>query len=238
MAELLLTVDTCSASGSVAVSRGDTLLGEMFTHLPGTHSDRLLLTAQQLLDATGLRLEEVDAFGIVHGPGSFTGVRVGVATVKGLAMATGRPVVGVSSLRTLALQAPFSRFPVCALLDARKKEVYAGLFGWEGGVPVPLGPESVLPPDRLLEKLEGEALFIGDGALAYRTLLVRRLGSRAHFAPWPFNFPRAGAAAALALADFRQGLGLPPEQVVPHYIRPSEAEILWAREQERCLIEG
>jgi len=238
MNELLLTVDTATPCGSVAVSRGETILGEVLLNIKSNHTDRLLVIIGQLLTDVGVATGDLDGFGVVVGPGSFTGLRVGVATVKGLALALDRPVAGISSLRTLAMQVPFPRHPLCVLLDARKKEVYAGLFAWEGGMPVPLAGESVLPPEKLLQNLEGDILFAGDGALAYRTLIVRHLGARAHFVPWPLNLPRASSAAALALDDLRQGQTIPLELLTPRYIRLSEAEIMWARRSGSGLIDG
>jgi tRNA threonylcarbamoyladenosine biosynthesis protein TsaB len=228
MSEVLLTMDTSTPAGSVAVTCGEKVFGEILLNVPNTHSDRLLKIMGQLLADTGLSIEDVDGFGIILGPGSFTGLRVGIATVKGLALATKKPVIGVSSLRMLAMQAPFARHPVCALLDARKKEVYAGMFDWEHGLPMPLGAEVVIAPETLLSRMEGEVLFLGDGAVAYRTLIVRRLGSRAHFLPWPLHPPRASCAAALIRADFMEGRVSFPAVLVPHYIRPSEAEVAWA----------
>jgi len=238
MEEVLLTVDTSTATGSVAVSRGEVLLGEILLNARTNHTDRLLLTLRQLLADAGLQLPDVTAYGVVLGPGSFTGVRVGVATVKGLALATRRPVVGISSLQAIAMQFPFSRLPLCALLDARKKEVYAGLYQWQGGCPVALRPERVVDPDLLLAELEGEILFAGDGAVAYRTLITRRLGPRAHFVPWPLHAPRAAAAAHLALAALRAGETIALEQLAPRYIRPSEAEIMWARRLAEGTLDG
>jgi tRNA threonylcarbamoyladenosine biosynthesis protein TsaB len=238
MSEVLLTVDTSTPAGSVAVSRGETLLGEILLNIKSTHTDRLLLLLRQLLTDVGLQLAEVDAFAAVLGPGSFTGLRVGVATVKGLALAMAKPVVGVSTLQTLAMQVPFPRYPLCVLLDARKNEVYAGLYHWEGGQPVLLRPETVISPELLLDSLDGELLFAGDGSLAYRTLISRRLGARAHFVPWALQPPRASAAAVLALAALRAGETIPLAQLAPRYIRLSEAEILWARRSAEAAIEG
>lgn len=238
MGETLLTIDTSTPTGSVALSRGESLLGEILLNVKSTHTDRLLLSLRQLLADAGLQLADVDALGAVLGPGSFTGLRVGVATVKGLALAMDKPVVGISTLQTLAMQVPFCRFPVCALLDARKNEVYAGLFQWEGGRPAALRPEVAIAPEVLLDSLEGEMLFVGDGALAYRTLITRRLGVRAHLAPWPLHLPRASAAAALALAAWRAGETVPLAQLVPCYIRLSEAEIMWNRRSVEAAIEG
>jgi len=226
--ELLLVVDTATPAGSVAVSRGPELLGEVLLNVRANHTDRLLEVIRQLLKNLDLTLSQFDSFGVVLGPGSFTGLRVGVATVKGLALAMGKPVVGVSSLATLAQQVPFSVFPVCALLDARKAEVYAGLFHRQADRLVPLGPEAVLPPEKLLASLPGDVLFVGNGALVYRELIVARLGERAHFAPWTLHLPRASNAALLALEKFRDHRTIPLESLVPTYIRPSEAELLWA----------
>lgn len=226
MGECLLTIDTSTSAGSVALSRGEQLLGEELLNIKATHTDRLLLSLARVLEDTGVGLEAVDAFGVVLGPGSFTGLRVGVATVKGLAMATGRPVVGISSLQALAVQVPYPRYPLCALLDARKKQVYAGLYRWEGGLPVVQGCERVVSPEDLLDDLEGDILFVGNGAAVYRTLIVRRLGPRAHFSPWPMDVPRASTVAALALAQWRNGQALSAEGLAPRYIRPSEAELM------------
>ncbi len=228
MNELLLVVDTATPAGSVALSRGTTLLGEIALNVRKNHTDHLLNIIQQLLKDADLSLGQLDAFGVVLGPGSFTGLRVGVATVKGLALATDRPVVGVSSLATLAMQVPLSVFPVCALLDARKSEVYAGLFDWKNDRLEPMGEETVLPPARLLDSLDQELVFVGDGALAYRELIVARLGGRAHFPPWPLHMPRASSAASLVLDGLRQQKVIPLESLVPAYIRPSEAEVMWA----------
>lgn len=189
MGELLLTLDTSTPAGSVALSRGETLLAEIFLNLRSTHTDRLLLTVRQLLADTGCALEELDGFGVVLGPGSFTGLRVGVATVKGLALAMAKPVFGVSSLAALAVQVPCAHLPLCALLDARKKEVYAGLFERSGALPVALGGERVLSPERLCDQLRGEVLFVGDGSVAYRSLLVRRLGTGPTSSPGPCSTP-------------------------------------------------
>jgi len=228
MTELLLTVDTATPAGSVALSRGTTLLGEILLNLKKNHTDRLLIIIRQLLQDAGVTTDQLDALAVVIGPGSFTGLRVGVATVKGLAMAAGKPVLGVSSLATLAAQVPFAPLPVCALLDARKSEVYAGLFQWHEGRLTALGEESVLSPGRLLDSLDGDTIFVGDGSLAYRDLIIDRLGPQANFVSWPLQLPRASHAAGLALDCLRRRETIPLERLAPVYIRPSEAEIMWA----------
>ncbi|BCA79851.1 tRNA (adenosine(37)-N6)-threonylcarbamoyltransferase complex dimerization subunit type 1 TsaB [Desulfuromonas sp. AOP6] len=239
MPEVLLTVDTSTPAGSIAISRGEALIGEIFLDLKAAnHTDRLLLSVSQLLSDCALSIHDVTVFGVVVGPGSFTGLRVGLATIKGLAMATGKPVVGVSSLRVLAASLPFSRYPVCVMVDARKKEVYSELFSCEKGRPESIGPAVVADPEKVLLNLESSTLFVGNGAILYRSLILRHLGGKAHFAPWTFIAPRASMAASLLLEAYLQGEVLPLESLAPLYIRLSEAEIAWARRQENDLIQG
>jgi tRNA threonylcarbamoyladenosine biosynthesis protein TsaB len=221
----LLTIQTATPAGSVALTAGEHLRGELYYDVRRPHGSWLLGAVEQLLVTAGMTVAELDGFGVTIGPGSFTGLRVGLGTVKGLALATGKAVAGVSTLQTLAMQAPHARQPVCALLDARKKEVYAGIFSCHEGWPRPLAVERVLPPEQLLAELQGEMLFVGDGATVYRTLIARQLGSRAHFLPAAYDPPRAAHAALLATRAFAAGQALPPGGINPVYIRPSEAEL-------------
>ncbi len=225
MAERLLLVDTATLTGSVAVSCGETLLGEILLTGPANHTDHLLGTIDVLLKGVGLTLGEMDGFGVVLGPGSFTGLRVGVATVKGLALATGKPVVGISSLAALAWRLPFAALPVCTLLDARKGEVYAALYEWREAAFKTLLSPCVQSPERWLARLSGDVLFVGDGARRYRAVIDGQFGAGARFAPWPTHVCRASNALVLALEALRQGEHLPLEVLVPTYIRPSEAEL-------------
>lgn len=222
--ELLLTLDTATTAGSVALSRGEQLLGEVLIDTVATHSDRLLIQARQLLSDLGCELAEVDAFAVVDGPGSFTGLRVGIATAKGLAVACHRPLLGVSTLETLAAALPFCPLPVCALLDARKQEVYAATFDTSGGAPRPLDQPRAVSPQRLLEEIVTPTLFVGSGALAYASLLREQLGDRACFAPWPLHTPRASWAASVALPRLRAGESTNPALLLPRYLRLAEAE--------------
>jgi len=238
MSRLLLAIDTASPTGSVALLAGERLVGEILLHLKTTHSERLLGVVDQLLEAAGVALADLGALAVIKGPGSFTGLRVGMATAKGLSLALGIPLVGISTLRTLAANLPWSEHRVCALLDARKNEVYAGLFRNVAGRMEPCGEERVMAPERLLQELEGNVLFVGDGAERYRSLIVRQLAGRAHFAPAPLHQPRAALAAWLAQSELDVALPPSADLLAPVYIRPSEAELLWARKEQPGAIEG
>ena len=224
----LLTIQTASPAGSVALTEGELLLAEMNLDVRRTPTEWLLPGIEKMLAETGLNQGQLDAIGVVRGPGSFTGLRVGLATAKGLSLALNRPLLGVSSLQCLAMQLPYADCPICVMLDARKQEVYTASYNWESGSPHPAGRERVMKPASLLPELDGEVLFVGNGALVYRSLIVRALAGRAHFAPAFLNLPRASAAAALALREWEAGRTSSADELSPVYLRPSEAELNWS----------
>lgn len=234
---LLLTLDTTGRAGGIALSRGPELLAEYSCLVPGQHSDWLLQAIQRTLADCAVTLAQLEGIGVVSGPGAFTGLRVGMATAKGLAIGLGLSLVGVSSLQALAVGLG-SECPVCTLLDARKQEVYAGLFQADEFPPRALGPEQVISPEQLLRSLSGEILFVGDGAAAYRELIIGSYGARARFVSAPANRLRPGAAAALAWAAWQAGDARPPGGLNPRYIRPSEAEIAWSLKAAPTVIQG
>ena len=219
----LLFVDTCGAMAGVALGDGDRIVAESNLSLDRRLSSRLLAVIGGLLAEAGLTVADLDGIGAACGPGSFTGVRIGMATVKGMALAAGLPVVGVSSLALLAANLPHARHRVISLMDARKKEVYAGFFRCDP-LPVALAPEAVLPPERLLDMVAEPTIFVGDGAVAYRELIASRCGELALFAPPSCALPRGACGITLSREAFLRGDGRGPEFLEPVYIRPSEAE--------------
>lgn len=225
MSPILLTIQTASPAGSIALTAGDHLLAEFSLDVRKTPTEWLLQSIEALLEKTDIKQADLDAIAVVQGPGSFTGLRVGLATAKGLSLAVGCPLLGISSLQCLAMQLPFADLPVCAMLDARKQEVYTATYRWEGGVPHAIAAETVIAPELLLTAVSEETLFVGNGAQVYRTLIVRQLGDRAHFAPAFMNLPRAAGAAALALRDWAAGRTCTADELMPNYLRPSEAEL-------------
>ncbi|RII26615.1 MAG: tRNA (adenosine(37)-N6)-threonylcarbamoyltransferase complex dimerization subunit type 1 TsaB [Geobacter sp.] len=220
----LLTIDTSTNTCSVALSCDGRLVGEYLLEMQRTLSERLLAGVELLLEGAGMDVKELDGFGVALGPGSFTGLRIGIATVKGLALSTGKPVAGFSSLAMLAQNLPWAEFPVCPMFDARKKEIYTALYRC-CEVPKPVIPDCVLSPELFLDRLDGPVIFVGDGAIRYREIIESRLGDRALFAPASATQPRASAGAVLAEAGFARGRAVLPGALAPLYIRPSEAEL-------------
>lgn len=220
----LLTIDTSTTSCSVAFSIGEKIVSERQGNNGKTLSSRVLDFVSGVLDEAGVTTDELDGIGVAIGPGSFTGLRVGVATAKGLAMAAGKPVAGFSSLAMLAMNLPWAVHPVCPMFDARKNEIYCGLYDCRDA-PSPLVQDRVVPPAHFLQGLEGPVIFAGEGAVRYRELIVDILGERAIFAPFPANTPRASAGAFLASRAFARGEAVTSDLLLPAYIRLSEAEL-------------
>lgn len=232
MAPIILTIQTAAPAGSLALTDGERLLAEINLDIRKTPTEWLLRSVEDLLAKADIEKNSLDAIGVVRGPGSFTGLRVGLATAKGLALAIDCPLLSISSLHCLAMQLPFSSMPVCAMLDARKQEVYAASYLWQSGSPQLIGEERVVKPDALLSDIVGETLFVGNGSLVYRSLIVRHLASQAHFAPAFLSLPRAGAAAAIGLSEWQAGNFLSADELMPLYLRPSEAELNFAAKKK------
>jgi tRNA threonylcarbamoyladenosine biosynthesis protein TsaB len=226
----LLTIDTSTTVCSVALSNGEETVAEYLVNQGRTLTSRLLDCVDIVLKGAGLTVDDLDGFGVAIGPGSFTGLRVGVATAKGLAMAAGKPIAGFSSLAMLAMNLPWAIHPVCPMFDARKNEVYTGLYGCSNAA-VPLVDDRVVPPALFLESLSGPIIFVGEGAVRYRELIVAGMGERAIFAPASANLPRASAGALLAARAFVRGEAVPAAQLLPVYIRASEAELALLKRQ-------
>lgn len=220
----LLTIDTSTQVSSVALTAGEELLAERLLDREKTHSAHILSAVAAVLAEGGVPLDELDGFGVAIGPGSFTGVRVGVATVKGFSLATGKPVAGFSSLAMLALNAPDGALPVCPMFDARKQEVYAAVYRL-APLPEPLVPDTAVAPALFVGQITAPTLFIGDGALLYRDMIIERLGEKAVFAPAELALPSAAAGARLARRAFANGETTPLHQLLPAYLRLSEAEV-------------
>lgn len=222
---LILALDTSTMLGGAALLRDDALIAESRLNVKITHSERIMTEVNGILLRSGLSLQDVDVFGIAAGPGSFTGLRVGLSTIKGLVYATGKKLVSASTLRSLAWNFPFSAYDVCPILDARRKEVYAGIYSWSGGDFLTLLPEQAVSLEDLLEKIKAPTVFLGDGVPIYRTQIEERLGNNAIFAPPHKSVPSPANTAYLCLQRAMRGEFENPIALTPMYLRRSEAEI-------------
>lgn len=221
----ILTIDTSSSCCSVALTDGETLRGEYLLAGGKGASSRLFDAMEHLMADCGVAMSELDGFGVAQGPGAFTGLRVGIAAVKGLALATGKPIAGFSPLAMLAMNIPLSHLPVCSVYDARKSELYAGFYSCRNGMPEQIRSDAVISPENLADWITGPTIFVGDGALRYREQLTSLLGERAIFAPPHTHLPRASNGALIAHAALQRGDSISPAELLPVYLRLSEAEI-------------
>ena len=222
----ILAVDTASRTGSVAVLEDETILAEVQVTSPQTHAKRLMSAIDTALGMADSDLSELNGFAVTHGPGSFTGLRIGISTVKGLALATGKPVTGVSTLDALACQFPSFPDLVCPLLDARKGQIYTALYkcGHHRGLEK-LAPECATGPRQWLTQIKGPCLFVGDGAILYKGIIKEIIGQQTRFAPPYLNSVRASVVASIGKKQIERGDVVDVASLVPHYIRKSDAEI-------------
>jgi tRNA threonylcarbamoyladenosine biosynthesis protein TsaB len=220
---IILALDTSTRTGGCAVLRGDDVLAELPGDAARSHAERLPGDLMRVLEPARVGLADVDVFAVAIGPGSFTGLRVGIATMQGLALAADRPLVGVSVLDALAHAAAATDavMRVATWVDAWRGEVYAALFA--GGDEVE--GASVELPDRILPRLRGtRTLFIGDGAAVHRDAILSAMGSHGELAPAP-EPPLAGIIGRLARADVEAGLRPGPADIQPLYVRRPDVEL-------------
>ena len=228
----LLAIETSTESCSVALLHGDAVL-ERSELAPRRHAELVLPMAESLLAESGLKRAQLDGIAVGRGPGAFTGVRLGISVAQGLAFALDLPVVTVSSLAALAMQAPPNDSPVLVVMDARMGEVYACAFErMEPAQPDclrPLSGERVARAEDLALPPARNWNVIGSGWDAYRDALRARLPGEPAWARGD-AFPQARDIARLALPRFEAGEALPPEQALPVYLRDKIALTVAERE--------
>jgi tRNA threonylcarbamoyladenosine biosynthesis protein TsaB len=222
---VILAIETATPHGSVALVSGNALLAEAALPPGRQASETILGAVERLLRDTGSRTDGATHVAVSAGPGSFTGLRVGMAAAKGFCFGWRVPIVPVPTLHALALRFPSGGKTLCPVLDARKRQVYAALFRWEGGACRRLSPDMAIAPAELAGKLpDGTVFFCGDGAAPFAPVFRERLGQRAVFAPPGEGLPRAGAVGLLAARLILEGAACDAGRTVPVYVRPSEAE--------------
>jgi tRNA threonylcarbamoyladenosine biosynthesis protein TsaB len=223
---ITLAIDTATKTAGIALLRDETILVEYFFDLPLNHSETVLPAVHQGLSMTGVGIDGVDLLALTVGPGSFTGLRIGSSTVKGLALATGKPVVGVSTLEALAYNAIEYPGLICPMLDARKGEIYTALYRASGeGLFDVVMEEKATTPGEFLDRIDGEVTFLGDGLNEYSGLIRERLSGRARFVPPNRQAVRASSVALIGMKKLGRGERLDVATFVPRYLRRSEAEV-------------
>lgn len=227
----VLAIDTSSNAASVALMEDGILLGEFVLNHKKTHSQEIMPMIDDVLKRCECEVSDIDLFAAAKGPGSFTGLRIGIATIKGLAHSVGKPVIGISTLEGLAHNMPFCEHTIVPIMDARRNQVYTGAYLWDDGELREIGEPEAISIEECVEACGDllETVFLGDGVPVYREFIKEKLGDKAIFAPASCNMQKASSIAALALVrkdEAESYYGLEPE-----YLRKSQAE----REREERL---
>lgn len=220
----LLAIETSSRLLSVAALEGDRLAAsyELLADYP--HAVELPSAVSRVLKAAQTPLGEVEAIAVDIGPGSFTGLRIGLAFVKALAFSAKKPVIGVPSLDVLAAQIAFSSFPVCPILDAKQRNVYAALYDVTGATPVKRTDYLLAPVDEVLKRIASPTVFVGDGCALYGERIKTRCPC-AQFAASELWLPRAATLGRLGQARLAQGQRDDPGALSPMYLYPPTCSV-------------
>jgi len=230
---IVLSIDSATESASCAVINDGKLLGDINFNYKKQHSVILMEMIDQLLKNVSLTISDIDGFVVSKGPGSFTGLRIGIATVKGLSHGTGKPFVGVSSLDGLAYNMAFTSGIICPIMDALRGNVYTALYKFNGTILERISDYMAISMDELIAMIKKEnmqATFIGDAVHMYKEKLLSDL-PMVQFAPTHLNLARAASLGELGFSSLALGLQEDINTFAPVYLRKSQAE----REYEKKM---
>lgn len=233
---LVLAADTSTNINTVALCRGGQPLVEFVADTGRVHAERLLPAVHWVLSEAGISLHQVDLLAISAGPGSFTGLRIGIAAWKGLAFGACKPLIAVPTLDAMSRLGALGGGLVCPLLDARMGEVYGAIYRYDCGLREKMTPDRVCQVEDIVRAIPaGIVCFLGDGAALYRERIGAIRGD-ARFAPAQQSVPRASEVAAEAFELMSRGAEMNPALAEPVYLRESQAETNRARAQQREAV--
>ena len=223
----ILALDSSGLVASVAVAEDDNLLAEYTVNYKKTHSQTLLPMLDEIAKMIELDLNTIDAIAVAAGPGSFTGLRIGSATAKGLGLALKKPLIPIPTVEGLAYNLYGTKALICPLMDARRNQVYTGIYEFCGNDFKKVEDQMAVSIEDIIKKLNKmgrEVIFLGDGVAVYKTIIEQQCNVPYSFAPAHVNKQRAGALASLAQQYFREGKIEDPAEHKPDYLRLSQAE--------------
>lgn len=221
----LLALDTSSMTATVALFDDNKLIGEYTLNHKRSHSQKLMPMIEEIIKSCDLTPKEIDAFAVSLGPGSFTGLRIGIATVTAMAQALDKMVVGVPTLEALAFNLFNSEGLVCPIIDAQRDLVYTGVYQWMDGNMMEVVKQQVLHIDELISILKEEdekIFFVGDALEKFQDILKEKLGEQFNIPPRKFLIPSASSVGEVARTKIEQGI---ISDITPIYMRKSAAEV-------------
>ena len=223
----IIALDSSGLVASVALLEDTGLVGEYNIQYKKTHSQTLLPMLDAIVKMTELDLKTIDAIAVAAGPGSFTGLRIGSATAKGLGLALGKPLIHIPTVDALAYNLAGNRDIICPLMDARRNQTYTGLYRFDGNQMEIIKPQCAVGIDEIIaevNKLGQAVVFLGDGVAVFETYIHENCTVPYTFAPAHVNKQRAGAVAALGEIYYTEGKTETAEEHKPDYLRLSQAE--------------
>ncbi len=232
----ILALDSSGLVASVAVVSEDQLLAEYTINHKKTHSQTLLPMLDEIVKMIELDIKDIDAIAVAAGPGSFTGLRIGSSTAKGLGMALDKPIIPVPTVDGLAFNLYGTDKLICPIMDARRNQVYTGLYEFKDTEFVTVESQQAIGIDEIAEKINkiGRAvIFLGDGVEVYQEQLKTLMKVSYSFAPLHLSKQRAGAIGALGVINFKKGLAEDADLHQPTYLRLSQAERELAEKQQK-----
>ena len=232
---IILSIDSSTPVAGIAISEGRQLLGEVTIYTKNTHSEKLMPLVQSLLQELHLDVKDLDAVAVTQGPGSFTGLRIGMATAKGLVQGAGKQLIAVPTLDCLAYNLVHYPGIICPIMNAQKKQVYTALYRSGKDGLTRLSDYQAIAAEQLamqLNELQEDVWFVGDGVGAFADVFAQLLGAHCHFADGHQIMPGAGTLAMLAAERAQQQQFDDLYQTELIYIRKSEAEVQWEARQQ------
>lgn len=221
----ILAIDTSTKYVSLAIAKKDKVVASFHRDLEQQHCARLIPEIDRLLKKAKLRLRDIDCIAFSAGPGSFTGLRIGAATVKGLALATKIKIVGIPTLDVLAYNVKESRRLIVPVVDAKRGNVYASIYTFKNGRSRRYMKYSVLPAAELLKKIKGDAIFLGDGLIPYKKTIEDNFKFKAEFAAEKDWHPRVATVARLGYELAKKKRFEEPDKFVPMYLYPKDVQV-------------
>lgn len=219
----VLGVDTSSKVATAAICENDKLICEFVLNNKMTHSQTIMPIIDECFKKSELTPSDIDVFAVSNGPGSFTGLRIGVTTIKGLAHAVNKPVVGVNTLEAMAYNIPYCPYLIAPIMDARREQVYNAIFKFENNELVEVKPPRAIALIDLvdeLKKIKEKVVFLGDGVPVFREQIENQMQDNALFAPFTVNLQRASSVCYAAYNKATMHYS----ELSPEYLRKSQAE--------------
>lgn len=223
----VLAVDTSSAVAAVAVMDEEKLLGEYLINSKNTHSHKLMPIISDLLTNLDLKASDIDLFAAAIGPGSFTGLRIGISTIKAMSYALDKPVVGINTLDSIANNVITEKSLVCPLIDARNDQVYTAIYRFNDMLQIPIVDYMAVHINELVKMLKGrgeEVCFLGDGVLVHKNFLQLEMKEKCSFGTQDILMQKASTLARLALIKAKKNKIETAFSLIPFYLRQSQAE--------------